>query len=416
MGAQASSGAVADDGQGQHPYRWAVLAGVWLVYFCFGLTSAALPPLVSVIRADLSLSASAMGSILGAWQLVYIGAAIPLGLALDRMGLRRALLAAVLIIALSGGLRATAEDHFTLFLAVALFGIGGPLISIGAPKLVAVWFGPRQRGLAMGLYMTGPALGGIVSLTMTNSIAMPLAGGNWRWVFLAYAGFVLLASAAWLLISAHPAVRASELGAKNAKREPQGDVFRALLQVRAVRLLLLMSIGLFFFSHGLNNWLPEILRAGGMSAKSSGVWAAIPVAIGIVAAILIPRLAIPQRRYRVMLCLLVCGLGASLLLQAQALPITALGLVLQGIGQGTSMIIAMLILVEQPEVGAQRAGTAGGLFFAFAEIGGVLGPLSLGVIFDATNSFSPALAVLTAIMVLLVFLLLRLRKMAPARA
>lgn len=166
MMSDSSPGTISGDAQGPHPYRWAVLGGTWLVYFCFGLTSAALPPLVSVIRADLSLSGSAMGSVLGAWQLVYIGAAIPLGVALDRIGPRRDLLAATLIIALSGALRAIADDHITLFLAVALFGIGGPLISIGAPKLVAVWFDSRERGLAMGLYISGPALGGIVALTM----------------------------------------------------------------------------------------------------------------------------------------------------------------------------------------------------------------------------------------------------------
>lgn len=355
-----------------------------------------------------------MGSILGAWQLVYIGAAIPLGVALDRIGPRRALFAATLIIALSGALRATADDHLSLFLAVALFGMGGPLISIGAPKLVAVWFDSRERGLAMGLYATGPALGGIVSLTTTTSIAMPLADGNWRLVFLAYASFVGLASTVWLLISAHPAVRASEAKLKQTKRQPQGEVFRELLQVPAVRLLLLMSIGIFFFNHGLSNWLPEILRTGGMSINNAGICAALPVAIGIVSAIFVSRLAIPKRRYRVMLCSLLCCMSASLLLQSAALSILTPGLVLQGIGQGTLMVLAMLILVEQPEVGAQRAGTAGGLFFAAAEIGGVLGPLSLGVIFDATGGFTLSLAALTAIMLVLVLLLSRLRSVAPA--
>jgi CP family cyanate transporter-like MFS transporter len=392
-----------------------VLGGVWLVYFCFGLTSGALPPLVSIIRAELSLSGSAMGSVLGAWQLIYIGAAIPLGMVLDRMGPRRALLVAALIIALSGALRAAATDHITLFLAVALFGMGGPLISIGAPKLVAVWFDHRQRGLAMGLYITGPALGGIVALTATNSIAMPVAGGNWRLVLLAYAVFVVLASGVWLLISSHPAVRDSEADIKNTKRPPTREVFSQLLQVPAVRLLLLMSIGIFFFNHGLSNWMPEILRSGGMSVQAAGMWAAIPVAIGIVAAVVFSRLATPKRRYWVMLYLLVCGIGASLLLQSNALPILTLGLVLQGMGHGTMMTIAMLMLVEQPEVGAQRAGMAGGLFFAAAEIGGVLGPLSMGVLFDATGGFSLSLAALTAIMAILVLLLLRLWSVAPAR-
>jgi hypothetical protein len=33
-------------------YGWAMLLGVWLVYFCFGLTTASLVPLVGPIRAD----------------------------------------------------------------------------------------------------------------------------------------------------------------------------------------------------------------------------------------------------------------------------------------------------------------------------------------------------------------------------
>ena len=100
-------------------------------------------------------------------------------------------------------------------------------------------------------WFTFVSLGGIVALTMTNSVAMPLAGGNWRLVFLAYAGFVALASTVWLLISAHPAVRESESSLKEAKRQPQGAVFRELLRVPAVRLILLMSIGIFFFNHAV---------------------------------------------------------------------------------------------------------------------------------------------------------------------
>jgi CP family cyanate transporter-like MFS transporter len=370
---------------------------------------------VSIIRADLMMSGSAMGSVLGAWQLIYIGAAIPLGMVLDRIGPRRALLIAALTIALSGALRAVASDHITLFLAVALFGLGGPLISIGAPKLVAVWFNSRERGLAMGLYITGPALGGIVALTATNSIAMPLAGGNWRWVLSAYAAFVAFASIAWLLISAHPAVRESELLLKRTVRQPQGEVFRELLQVPAVRLLLFMSIGIFFFNHGLSNWLPEILRSGGMSAQAAGIWAALPVSIGLFASVLVSRLAIPRRRYRVMLGSLLCAMIASLLLQPGILPTPVPALVFQGIGGSTLMTLAMLILVEQPQVGAARAGMAGGLFFAAAEIGGVLGPLSLGVLFDLTGGFSLSLAILTAIMAILVLLLWQLHRAAPSQ-
>ena len=140
-------------------YRWVMLFGVWLIYFCFGLTVSALAPLVRPITEDLSMSYAAMGSVLGAWQLVYIGTALPCGALIDRFGLRRSLLMGA-----SALLRSQAEDYTTLLIAVALFGLGGPLISIGAPKLISLWFEGPQKGLAMGLYVTGPALGSIAAL------------------------------------------------------------------------------------------------------------------------------------------------------------------------------------------------------------------------------------------------------------
>ena len=67
-------------------------------------------------------------------------------------------------------------------LAVALFGIGAPIVSAGAPKVVTTYFTGPRRGLAMGIYMTGPAIGSIVSLTLTHSFLLPTLGG-WREVF-----------------------------------------------------------------------------------------------------------------------------------------------------------------------------------------------------------------------------------------
>ena len=51
---------------------------------------------------------------------------------------------------------------------------------------------------------------------------------------------------------------------------------------------------------------------------------------------------------------------------------------------------------------------AGGLFFSAAEIGGVLGPLSVGLLSDLTGGFSAALFVLSGVCALLVLLLARL--------
>ena len=163
-----------------HPFRWALLAGSWLIYYAFGLVAASMAPLVQPITAELGLSHAAMGSIFGAWPLVYIASAAPCGSVLDRFGLRASLFAAAILIGLSGLLRAGAAGYLGLYVAVAVFGFGGPLVSVGGPKLIGQWFEGKERGLAVGLLVTGSALGNVSALSLTNSLVMPLVGGSWR--------------------------------------------------------------------------------------------------------------------------------------------------------------------------------------------------------------------------------------------
>ncbi|MDX1431318.1 MAG: MFS transporter [Gammaproteobacteria bacterium] len=386
------------------PWRWAMLGGVWLLYFCFGLTVAAMAPLVSAIVRELDMRLAAMGAVLGAWPLVYIAAAVPCGVLLDRLGLRWSLALAAAVIAASGALRAAADSELGLFLAVAVFGLGGPLVSVGAPKLIGQWFAERERGLAMGIYITGPAIGGIVALALTSAVLMPWLDGRWRLVLVIYAGASLAAGLVWLWLSAHPAARTLEREGARRAPEAQIAVFARLLGAPAVRVVLLMSIGIFFFNHGLNNWLPEMLRAGGMEAARAGLWAALPTAVGIPAALLIPRLAVRRRRIAILVSLFVCAGLATLLLHGTATPLLAGGLVLQGIARGAMMSIAVLALMDAREVQGRNMGAAGGLFFAAAEIGGVLGPLTLGLVADATGGFDAALWLLTGVCVALTVL------------
>ena len=134
--------------------RWAVLGGAWSVYAAFGLLVSTTGALVPQMRADLGLSDGQMGFVLGAWQLVFIGSSIPAGRIIDRFGVRRALMASVTVMLTSGFGRALATGFPTLFPAVALHGVGAPMISVGAPTVAAGLFEGRDRRLAVGLYST----------------------------------------------------------------------------------------------------------------------------------------------------------------------------------------------------------------------------------------------------------------------
>lgn len=380
-----------------HPYRWAMLTGVSLLYFCFGLTASAMAPLVRPIAAEFALSHGAMGAVLGAWPLVYIVSAVPCGAALDRFGLRWSLALGGTIMGVSSLLRALATDQLTLYLAVAVFGLGGPLISIGAPKLIALWFAGADRAIAIGFYWSATALGSISALALTNSVMMPLVADRWRTVLVVYAVVALAAVAAWLAVSAHAVSARVDRSQAAEPSRSQLAVFAGLLRARPVQLVLLMSVGIFFFNHGLNNWLPEILRTGGMDVRRAGYWASVPTAVGIAGALVVPRLASPVRRPAVLAVTFACAGAATLLIHAAAGPLLALGLVFQGIARGSMTAVAMLLLMDHPDVDNRDMGAAGGLFFSAAEIGGVLGPLAIGALYDWTGGFTSALHVLTGV-------------------
>lgn len=397
--------------------RWLVLAGVWFVYFCFGLTATSLAPLVAPIARDLDLSHTAMGGVLGVWQLVFIASAVPCGSLLDRLGARRALFLGVLAVALSGLMRGFADNGPELYLAVALFGLGGPIVSTGAPKVIARWFEGSERGLAMGLYITGPSLGGIAALTLSHTVMLPLLDGDWRALLWLWAAVTLVAGGFWLVIAHLPAVRRHDDAEEAAAPVlPQRQVLGELLRLPVMPVMLLLAVGIFAYGHGSTNWMPELLRQSGMSASEAGYWAAIPTLVGILGALAIPRLATPGRRIAILTLLSLSAMFAMLALLGEGRTVIAAGLVLQGIARSSMMTVALLLLLESPGVGTARAGTASGLFFAAAEIGGAGGPFAVGLLYDATGSFDAGLIALAAVAGGMLGLLLLLRRIASRQA
>ena len=271
------------------PYRWVMLAALWFTYTGFGMVNASMAPLITPICDDLGLSRSAMGLVLGAWAMVYIAAAIPSGTLLDRIGTPKGIAIGIFIMAASGVARALAVDCVTLFIAVGLFGLGGPLMSVGAPKLIAQWFDSKERGTAVGIYMTGPFIGTALSLASANSVFMPLFNDSWRLTVGAFAVVSLIAGFVWLAVAREPA--ASPTASTESKGHAGLREFAPFLRVPLVQTVLLIALAGFMFNHAISNWLAEILRSRGLDASAAGFWASMPTLVGIVSSLTIPRFA-----------------------------------------------------------------------------------------------------------------------------
>lgn len=349
---------------------------------------------MSPVSGDLNLSYSQMGFILGAWQLVYTVAAIPLGFLIDRIGTYKSLLIASSVVSLSAILRSFATGFETMAVYVGLFGIGGCMVSIGIPKVASIWFSGKERATATGIYATGGTAGSIAALLLTNSLIIPLVG-DWRTAYLLYGFLGFLITAVWLLRG-----RASPSAARKAVNLPAAkmgwqDIKPAFS--RNVFLVVIIGITTFLVAHGLAQWLPTILQLEGMTAIEAGFAVSVVNVFMIFGSLLAPRLPYWVGSVKLAICILLVIQGISVLTISG---VSGIGLwtvlALRGISGGFMPLLSM-VLMDLPEVGPARMGIVGGLFFAIGEIGGFGGPAMMGLIKDFTGTFLWGLVLLAVV-------------------
>jgi MFS transporter, CP family, cyanate transporter len=363
-------------------YRWVILTLLWLLYVAFGMVQRAIAPLVTPILADLDLSYTQMGFILGSWQLTYIAAAIVTGALIDRWGIRKSLLAGAIFLGLSSALRYFAHGFSTMLGAVAVAGIGGPMISVGCPKAISLWFEGKSRGTAIGIYLTGAWIGGILALTMTNSFIMPLAGNSWRNVFLLYGLLTVAAGLIWWLLAQDGPDRLS-----TAETPGMISLLVRFINVRDILIVLVLGPLVFAILHALTNWLPKILETAGFSPPLAGMATAIPLASGLPSLLIVPGLIAPHQRGRFLAASSLLILVSLVMIMTASGGLLLAGLILFGTLIAPFFPILTLILMDTPEVGSTYMGSVGGMFFCVSEIGGFAGPLIMGAIVDLTGSF-----------------------------
>lgn len=375
-------------------HRWVVFGGLVAVYFSFGIGVAAIAPMLTLVREDLGASRGQMGLALGSWTMIYIVTSPIAGRFIDRFDLGWSLFLGGCSVIGSLLLRAMADGVGTLWLAVACFGIFGPLVSASAPALMANWFpDERERRLGVGLYAAAPALGGTIIIAITNPVLLEWLG-TWRRVLVLEAAIAAVCTVGWLVIWAWVERPDRLTGADD--REGAGTV-RRLLRSTEVQLILVTAFALFFVIHSLGTWLPTVLEEhGGMSPAGAGGWVAAAGLIAIVLTATLPSQATPGRMHLLFISLLSVTVAAVALVSFG--PVAAIGpAALITSARSPLVPIAIVTLLEADDVTPANAGLANGLWFSAAQVGGVSGPLILGAVADTALGYEGALTTVAVI-------------------
>jgi len=166
----------------------------YLLSYLFRTINAALAP---YLVAEFDLTASSLGLLTATYLFAFALMQVPLGLLIDRYGVRRVQGCNLLVAAGGAALFAVAEDLGLLMVARALIGAGVAVSLMASLACFVIWLPPRRVPLAIGLLM---AFGGLGAALAGSPVEFLLHSFGWRDIFLALAIATLALAAAVLLL------------------------------------------------------------------------------------------------------------------------------------------------------------------------------------------------------------------------
>jgi predicted MFS family arabinose efflux permease len=143
------------------------------------------------LARELSLSATQIGLLSSTFFFAFAVAQIPVGIAIDRYGPKRVMLATAVLAILGAVLFALAGSGFVLVASRAIMGLGCSAFLMAPLVIYARRFPPERFAVLTSLQM-GFANIGTLSATAPLAVAAGLFG--WRASFLTVAGFAILVS------------------------------------------------------------------------------------------------------------------------------------------------------------------------------------------------------------------------------
>ena len=189
-------------------YAWTVVAILVATAILSYTDRQVLSLLVDPIRHDLRISDTQISLLLGAaFAVVYGVAGIPLGYFADRTSRRNLIFAGIVVWSLATIACGFSRGFGEIFAARLFVGLGEAVLSPAAISLISDYFPPSRRGAAVGLFLSGIAMGSGVAILIGGGVlhavdmgvlvGTPLAGrAPWRLVLL----LIGLPGLAWSLV------------------------------------------------------------------------------------------------------------------------------------------------------------------------------------------------------------------------
>ena len=146
--------------------RWIVLALVFVTRTSMGFQFQSVASVAPLMIADLGLSYAQLGTLIGLYMLPGAFFALPGGVIGHRFGVRRVVVAGLILMVAGGAVTAAAGSFGAAVSGRLLSGAGAVVMNILLATMVSAWFAGKELSTAMAIMLTSWPVGlGLASAT-----------------------------------------------------------------------------------------------------------------------------------------------------------------------------------------------------------------------------------------------------------
>lgn len=365
------------------------------------------------MKGQLGFSDEVYGLGAGIFFAGYFFFQVPSNLALARFGARRWIAVIMVVWGIISASMIFVGSPRDFYLLRFLLGAAEAGFFPGMILYLRQWFPSAARARAIALFMTAAPLAGVIGGPISG-LLLGVHGGHlmgWQWLFLIEGlPAIILGGVALAYLTDRPEIATwlttEERGwlvgqlAQEEKPNPRasGGVFSALTQVR-VWMLVVVYLGVTTAAYGIGLWLPSLLRnVSGTSNLVIGLLSAIPYLATIVAMVLVGissdrtgdrKWHLAGSAFTCAIALACAAYSSSTTAEVVFLSVTLMGAFSMN---GPFWATTTEMLTET----SAAAGIA--VINSLANLGGFLGPYTIGLVRTWTGSFRGGLLAVGALL------------------
>ncbi len=365
--------------------RWWILFLVHLSVLAFALNLQMIPPLVPSLVSEIGLTHTQVGVLMGLFTLPGIFLAIPGGRVSDVIGPRNVALWSLALLTVGAFLMLPLHPWF-LYTGRLCSGIGGAVLVVVAPQIIARTFHGRELGLAMGIFNTAVPIGTILAFNLLGLFAgkfgIPV-------VIILTGSFSLISMTVFFLTYADPQQDFND--APTAGSETLKGLGGSIWLISLVWVLFNISI-LAYFTYTIDHF-----TGGGMDGSTARFISSLPMLLSI---FLTPLAGFAMHRYglRWSLPIVGCAIASAAILLILTPDQTMIIVWSILLGVGISIVPPAVFTIVGEVVPPSRVGTGFGLMTTIFNMGVFFGIPLIGHARDLTSTYRSSFILMSIIM------------------